>query len=339
MFESPPISFVVSNYNGLKLGLIRDCLVSLTQIEYDDFEVIVVDNASTDGSAQKIRDEFGAFPKLKVLENPVNVYSQGLNLGLLHAKGDLVVFLNNDLVVEADYAQSMARFFKARPHLAIAMGKIMRWDNRMVIDRVGDSMDLAGNPWLIGSKQLDKGQFDSPMEILSAGTTAACVKKSLIKEIGMFDENYHIGYEDMDLALRAHIHGDEVLYNPEAVVYHRGAATDSRKEIAAKIKFHFDKNRVATVIKDYDMKNMAKALMLASYFYALAFLGEIFAKRRLDLAFARAQAVAWVLGALPLIVQSRVKVQRLVRRVPDTSFLRLMRKNYSLLRMLHDFRS
>jgi GT2 family glycosyltransferase len=335
----PPISFVVSNYNGLKLGLIRDCLLSLKDVDYENYEVIVVDNASTDGSVQNIRDEFGSFSKMKVVENPVNVYSRGLNLGLLSAKGELVVFLNNDLEVRADYARSMARFFKDRPRLAIAMGKIMHWDNRMLIDRVGDSMDLSGNPWLIGSKQLDKGQFNSPMEILSAGTTAACVKKALIREIGMFDESYHIGYEDMDLALRAHIHGDFVLYNPEAVVYHKGAATDSRKEIAAKIKFHFDKNRVTTLIKNYEAINMVKALTLATFFYTLAFLGEILAKKNTDYAIARARAVAWVIRTLPRIVESRREVQQHVRKTPDTSFLPLMRKNYSLLRMLRDFRS
>jgi GT2 family glycosyltransferase len=233
----------------------------------------------------------------------------------------------------------MARFFKDRPRLAIAMGKIMCWDNRMIFDRVGDSMDLAGNPWLIGSKELDKGQFNSPMEILSAGTTAACVKKALVREIGMFDESYHIGYEDMDLALRAHIHGNFVLYNPEAVVYHRGAATDSRKEIAPKIKFDFDKNRIATVIKDYEPTNMAKALTLAMFFYSLAFLGEIFAKKKLDYAFARARAVIWLIKNLPLVIKSRREVQLNVRKIPDTAFLRLMRKDYSLLRMFHDFRS
>jgi GT2 family glycosyltransferase len=337
--QSPSISFVVSNYNGLKLGLIRECLFSLMKIDYDDYEVIVVDNASTDGSAQKIRDEFECFPRLKVIENPINIYSKGLNLGLLKAEGELVVFLNNDLVIRADYAHSMACFFKDRPHLAIAMGKIMRWDNRAIIDRVGDSMDLSGNPWLIGSKQIDNGQFNSPMEILSAGTTAACVNKALIKEIGMFDENYHIGYEDMDLALRAHIHGDLVLYNPEAVVYHIGAATDSRKEIAAKIKFHFDKNRVATLIKNYEAANVVKALTLATFFYALAFLGEIFAKRNPDFAIARARAVGWIIKSLPLILESRREVQQRVRKAPDTSFLRLMRNNYSFLRMLRDFRS
>jgi GT2 family glycosyltransferase len=301
--------------------------------------VIVVDNASSDGSAQKIRDEFWSFPKLKVVDNPINVYSRGLNLGLLHAKGELVVFLNNDLVVEPNYARSMAHFFKDRPRLAIAMGKIMSWDNRMLFDRVGDSMDLSGNPWKIGSEQLDRGQFDSPMEILSAGTTAACVNKALIEEIGMFDESYHIGYEDMDLSLRAHIHGDDVLYNPGAVVYHRGGATDSQKEMAAKIKFHFDKNRVATLIKDYETMNMVKALILATFFYCLAFFGEIFAKKNLDYAFARTRAIGWVLRTLPLILLSRRKVQRHVRRTSDTSFLRLMRKNYSLLRMFHEFRS
>lgn len=340
MLESlPSISFVVSNYNGLKLGLIRECLISLMQVEGNDFEIIVVDNASTDGSAQKIAEEFGSFPKLKVVKNHVNIYSRGLNLGLLKAKGELVVFLNNDLIVRPDYAHSMVNFFKERPRLAIAMGKIMRWDNRKVIDRVADSMDLAGNPWLIGSQQLDRGQFDTPMKILSAGTTAACVKKSLIKEIGMFDENYHIGYEDMDLALRAHIHGNEVLFNPGAIVYHIGAATDSRKEMVAKIKFHFDKNRVTTLIKDYEMPNVLKALTLAAFFYTIAFIGEIFVKRKPDLATARARAVAWVIGALPVIVRSRREVQALVRRTPDTSFLPLMRKDYSLLRLVRDFRS
>jgi GT2 family glycosyltransferase len=340
MIESSPlISFVVSNYNGLKLGLIRDCLLSLKDIDYENYEVIVVDNGSTDGSTQGIRDEFASFHRLKVVENPVNIYSKGLNLGLTNAKGDLVVLLNNDLVVRPDYARSMTRFFKERPRLVIAMGKIMCWDNRMRIDRVGDSMDLSGNPWLIGSQELDSGQFNSPMEILSAGTTAACVRRTVVKEIGMFDESYHIGYEDMDLALRAHIHGDFVLYNPGAVVYHRGAATDSRREMAVTVKFHFDKNRVATLIKNYEATNMVKALTLATFFYALAFLGEIFAKKNPDYALARARAVGWVIMTLPLIVRNRREVQQRVRQAPDTSFLRLMRKNYSLLRMLRDFRS
>jgi len=332
------VSFVVSNYNGWRLGLIKDCLLSLTQLDYPNFEVLVVDNASKDQSARKIKDEFGWFKRLRIIQNTRNLYSLGLNIGLKESRGEYVVFLNNDLTLNPDYARRMVDFFEANSQLAIAMGKIMRADDRRIIDRIGDSMDLSGNPWLIGSQQVDVGQFDTPIEILSAGTTAAFTRKKMIIQIGMFDESYHIGYEDMDISIRAHLHGEKVAFNPNAVVYHLGAATDSRRELAPMITFHFDKNRLATIIKNFELRNLIKAIALASFFYAAAFIGELFLKRKIEIAISRVRALMWVVKNLPHLIYKRRQVQRFVRRTSDASFLRYMRHDYSLIRLLHDFR-
>ncbi len=325
-FQVPKVSLVVSNFNGRKFGLIEPTLNSLLEIEYPDFEVIVVDNASTDDSVPFLNASYGSDHRVRIVRNPRNSYSGGLNIGTREAAGKYVVYLNNDLVVERNFVSKLVQALELDSRIALAMGKILSYHDRKTIDRVGDTMDLYGNPVLIGSGEKDAGQFQRIMEILSAAGTANISRKDVVKDLGMFDEDFHIGYEDMDLSLRVHLAGLRVVYVPDARVYHIGAATDSTEELKISVKFHFNKNRISLVLKNYQLGNALKALAGILAIYLVAFCVELWSQGSPKKPLTRITAVIWNLKHLNSLILKRHRVQNQIRRTRDQEFHRLMRK-------------
>jgi len=218
--QLPLVSIVVSNYNGWKFNLLRMCLDSILKIDYPNFEVILVDNASTDGSVEFCRRLFGEAPRLKIIVNTENIYSQGLNRGIELSKGKYIVFFNNDIKVDPNYLTKLIEILEADKTIALAQGKLLSYYNHHRIDSVGETMDIYGNPITIGQGEIDNGQYERISEILSASGSASVVRRCVLDEIGEFDSKFYIGYEDMDISLRARLRGYRVVYIPDAVVYH-----------------------------------------------------------------------------------------------------------------------
>ncbi|OGM33530.1 hypothetical protein A3D00_00150 [Candidatus Woesebacteria bacterium RIFCSPHIGHO2_02_FULL_38_9] len=306
----PLVSIIISNYNGVKLNILRDCLESFRHIDYPNYELILVDNASTDKSLKVAKKILGKNPKFKIIKNPVNMYSQGLDLGFSAARGEYIAYFNNDLAIEKRYFHKLIEAFNKYSRLALVQGKLLWYFDHQIIDSAGETMDIFGNPVTIGNKIKDDGQFDRNEEILSASGSACMLKRSIFKDIGQYDPYYGIGYEDMDLALRLRYKGFIVMRIPSAICYHKRGTTDLSAMVRIRVKWHFNKNRLATMIKNYPLSTLLEALPVTLFIYMGIMIYDAFVKRNLDLSLTRPSSVFWVLKNLPRIIEERRKIRK-----------------------------
>lgn len=331
MNKWPKVSVIVSNYNGLKLNLLTESLSSILKNDYPNLEVILVDNCSEDESVKVAKRKFG---KLKIVLNPVNMYSKGLNLGIKNSTGDYVAFFNNDVVVENGYFQKFIKFLQKRPEIALTQGKLLSYYDHNVIDSAGETIDPSGNPITIGAG-MSSNNFNEQREVLSVSGSCSILRKSAIESIGFFDEDYGIGYEDLDLALRAWMKGYKVIYYPKAYAFHKRGATDLSSMVRIKVRWHFNKNRISTLIKNYPVDFILRNLPITLFIYFAAGMWEIIIKKRPSLGVTRFTSIAWVVANLPRILKKRMEVQKNTKK----SGKRMIQKLLSDMAIASSFRS
>ena len=217
----PLVSVIIPNFNGR--DLLRECLSSLGTQSYEKYEVIVVDNDSTDGSPEVVRKEF---PWAILLETERSGIARACNIGLRASKGDIVVtMLNNDMTVDKDWLRHLVAALVPRG-VGVVGGKIYNSGTR-VIQAAGNRVDWnSGACHQIGVGQQDVGQFDNVREVdyLDVPT----VRRDVLNAIGGIDEGYSFYYTDVDFCVRAREAGYKVLYVPSAVSWHPSKTTVGR---------------------------------------------------------------------------------------------------------------
>ena len=210
---------MVVNWN--RKDLLRACLESLRQQEGVSFEIIVVDNGSTDGSADLAEKEFGA----QVIRNRENRgFCAPNNQGIACAKGEFIALVNNDAEAEAGWLSALHGACNRAPEVGMAASKVLVWEDPSRIDKVGHLIFPDGQNRGRGSGVEDRGQFDREEEVLWPDGCAAMYRKAMLDQIGGFDEDFFAYGDDAELGLRARIAGWKCIYTPHAVVrHHRGA--------------------------------------------------------------------------------------------------------------------
>ncbi len=204
------ISVVVVNFNGKRF--LDDCLSSLSVQTYKDYEVIVVDNASRDGSVEHIRSRF---PWARIVENKVNLGSTGgNNSGIREAEGEYIVTLNNDTSVEKDFLERLAGPM-SDPSIGMCGSKMLYPNGK--INSTGLCLSRSGASWDEGDCHFVEGN-------LRARRRTDRIRE-MLDEIGLFDEDFFIFMEDIDLTLRARCAGWRCIYVPEAIAHHLHGAT------------------------------------------------------------------------------------------------------------------
>ncbi len=218
---APLVSIIIPNWNGRHH--LDSCLSSLQNQTFSDFEVILVDNNSSDGSREYVRE---SFPEVRLVELESNLgFTGGCNAGLDVAQGEIIVLLNNDTEADANWLSSLIETFEKDAGIGIVATKILLFDRRDHIHSAGDIYSIDGIPNNRGVWQEDLGQYDDEEEIFSACGAAAAYRRSMIDEIGFLDDDFYFSCEDVDLGWRAHLAGWKVRYAPKAIVYHKLKAT------------------------------------------------------------------------------------------------------------------
>ncbi len=307
------VSAVVTNFNGLELGLLKNFFNSFLKNDFKDFELFFVDNASTDESIRFVTENFSKDKRVKIIKNRVNNMTKGINLALRQAKGNYILFLNNDIYFAKGAISKMVDFLDEHNTVALVQGKFVSYFDHKKIDDAGETMDLYGNPITIGSKEDDTGQYNNQREILSASGAASLLRASLLKKVGLLDEDYRIGYEDLDLCLRLRIAGYKIIYLPQVLVFHRrgSSVSNAPEKIRLQIKYGFNKNRLATLIKNYQVSTIIRSLSIVVLIYLGTAIFEIFYKRLWKFGFYRLCAIGWMIGNLSDLLEKRKKVQRI----------------------------
>jgi GT2 family glycosyltransferase len=263
------ISVVVVTWK--RKELLRACLLSLARQERVAFEVIVVDNGSTDGSAEMAEREFGA----RVIRNSENRgFCAANNQGIAAARGDFIALLNNDAEADPGWLAALSRACSRRPDVGMAASKVLVWEDPSRIDKVGHLIFPDGQNRGRGAGARDCGQFSREEEVLWPDGCAALYRKAMLDQIGGFDEDFFAYGDDAELGLRARIAGWTCIYTPEAVArHHRGATLgrDSRRRLEL-----IERNRLLLAIKLFPWS----LLWLNPVFFAVRLLAGVAMARR-----------------------------------------------------------
>jgi GT2 family glycosyltransferase len=242
--SSPQVSVVVVVYeSGPTLA---DCLVALKQQTFRDYELLIVDNASSDRTAQAAA---GADPSIRLIENAENRgFAAAVNQGARAARGTWLALLNPDAFAEPAWLERLMAAAAAHPAVhAFASRQLMAQDPTR-LDGLGDVMALAGFPFRGGYTQADPGPMP-PAWVFSACGGAMLVDRALFLRLGGFDERLFCYCEDVDLGYRLRLMGERTLVVPDAVVRHEGSASTGgpRSDFAV---FHGTRNRLWVFVKD-----------------------------------------------------------------------------------------
>jgi len=212
--------------NWNRRELLRACLASLARQSHSSYEVIVVDNGSTDGSAELVEEVAAAYPvPLRLIRNSTNQgFCAANNQGLAASRSELVALLNNDAEAEPGWLAALESAIRAASDVGMAASKILVWEDPARIDKCGHLIYPDGQNRGRGSGQIDRGQFDRREETLWPDGCAAMYRRAMLDEVGFFDEDFFAYADDAELGLRGRIAGWRCLYAPDAVVrHHRGA--------------------------------------------------------------------------------------------------------------------
>ncbi|MBN1401265.1 MAG: glycosyltransferase family 2 protein, partial [Anaerolineae bacterium] len=219
--SSPRASVIIPNWNGL--ALLRPCLDSLRKQSLDSFEVIVVDNASSDGSAAALGAEY---PEVRTLCLDRNLgYSGGCNAGMRVARGEILVLLNNDIEADREWLQELMAALDRHPECGSAASRLMVYADRDVIHSAGDLYRRDGTPDSRGVWTRYGPPYDQECYVFGACGGAVAYRRAMLDEIGDLEERFFMYCEDVDLNWRAQLAGWRCVYAPRAVVYHHLSAT------------------------------------------------------------------------------------------------------------------
>jgi len=250
----PVVSVVVVNYN--RLDLLKSCLESLSVQLFRDFEVIVVDNGSRDGSVRLIRTEIGKLVDKAVFLDENTGFTGGCNRGIEEASGLYVALINNDAEADPHWLSELVKAASENPSVGMLASKIV-FVGTGLVDKAGHLMFPDGQNRGRGTGERDCGQYQIEEEALFPDGCAAFYRRDLLAETGGFDEDFFAYADDADLGLRARWLGWSCLYIPQALVYHRHSSTTGSFD-PEKI-YWVERNRIWLALK-----NLPFILLLAS---------------------------------------------------------------------------
>lgn len=240
------VSVVTPNYNGEKF--LKTFFDSLNCDSEYIGEVIIVDNGSSDKSKNFININTFDFPVV-LIENSQNLgFAPAVNQGISKAKYEYIFSLNNDTELKKGSIGRMVDLISSSDDIFSVQAKMLQYDNKELIDDVGDEYNLLAWTKKTGENH-NSSEYVDVKEIFSSCAGAALYKKSLLEEIGMFDDNFFAYMEDVDLALRSRINGYRNLLCPEAIVYHIGSATSGSRYNEFKVRLAA-RNNVWVVYKN-----------------------------------------------------------------------------------------
>jgi GT2 family glycosyltransferase len=248
---SPQASVIIPNWNGRHL--LAECLAALRAQTFRDFEIIVVDNGSGDGSIEWLAEQA---PDVSVIRNEANLgFAAANNQGFRAARAPLLVALNNDALPEPEWLQVLIETAEHETWAGMLACRIVRRDPAGVIDSLGIEVDRMGVAWnrAWGRPTTDR-LVEQPSEVFGPSGAAAVYRRALLDQIGLFDEDLFAYYEDVDLAWRAQWAGWRCWYVPGAIVHHIHSAT-SRQGSAFKMRL-LGRNKWWVIAKNYPFASL-----------------------------------------------------------------------------------
>lgn len=258
--SEPRVSIVILNWNSYKDTI--ECIESLKKVNYSNYQILVVDNGSTDGSAKMIR---GKFPDVILIENEKNLgFAGGNNVGMecaLRSGTKYVVLLNQDTVVDSSFLKELVNVGESDSKIGAVQSKILKKENSELIDSLGQV-------WfpLRGPKDFKIGQPDhfppvTVQEISGACAAAVLLRREVLSKVGLFDELFFCVFEDVDLSWRVRLAKYRIVLAPKSIVYHKRGLSEG---LGSKSRYYAKRNQLYLVTKYY---SLGLILMFLPFFF------------------------------------------------------------------------
>lgn len=277
------VSVIVVNYN--RWDLLCACLNGLAAQTCNDLEVIVVDNGSTDGSPVQVAR---AFPRVRLIALERNTgFCEANNRGIAATRSEFIALLNNDAVPEPRWLEELIRAADAHPECGFFASRVLCQDNPALLDSAGDGIAITGAAYRRGHLQ-PSTRFTRPEYVFGASGSAAFYRRSMLQEIGSFDEDFFAVYEDADLSCRAQLAGYKCWYVPTAIVHHRGSSTIGRYtdlyvyQTQRNVEFFFLKNMPAPLVYVLFLNHLIYNFLGLFYFGLIHRRGGTFLRAKVD---------------------------------------------------------
>jgi GT2 family glycosyltransferase len=245
------VSFIIVNWNGLKY--LRECLSSLLSQTYPHIEVILVDNASTDGSVDFVKENF---PSVKIVQNTKNLgFAEATNIGIMKSKGELIVLFNQDAIADKDWLANLVEEIKSSEEIAAVAGKVYYWGDKYGKDAVFCTWSKI-DPYTAMPYNFAGNDPKAAVDYLTG--CAMLVKKEIIEEIGPLDTGYFLYFDETDWCARMIRAGYKLIYVPSAIVWHVVSGSLENQQIKSE---YMIRNRIRFALKNFDLKYMPMFLL------------------------------------------------------------------------------
>lgn len=323
----PLVSVTVLNYNGKRF--LKDCPQSLREQSYPNYEVVLVDNASSDGSVQFVKENF---PEVAIIQNKEPLgFARGNNVGMQHAlsKGaKYVALLNNDTVVESNWLEELVKGIESEPNVAFCSSKILWIKDPRFLQGHADYRDIFGYPVALRTERFHGSEV---FEVFCVPGVSTLVKSEVIRTIGYYDSKlWPGGPEDLDWGWRARLAGYKSVVNPKSVVYHYGG-TEPPPTTAWTVEKRSwaERNTLRILIKNYSATTLIWLLPLYFSLLGMEILFFAFIDSRISLLYLK--GIFWNIKHLGDTLRLRRKVQKM-RKVSDKELLKHMYKGIGKIR-------
>jgi len=297
--DTVPVSVVVLTWNGRQW--VHECLSSLQQLEPAAAEIVLVDNASTDGTCDEVRRNF---PAVRIVQLDRNLgFAGGNNAGAGAATSEYLAFLNNDTRVDAAWLGTLYNAVETHPDVGLATSHVVFMDRAQTIDSAGDGYLRCGGAYK--RQHGRRGGSSADMEeVFGACGAGFLIRRSLFEALGGFDEDFFMVYEDVDLSYRARLAGARCVYVPGAVVRHAGSGTIGR--VSASQVYYGQRNLEWTWIKNSPRTLLWRSAISHAAFDLAGAIG--YARQGHLITWCRAKAAS--LAGLGRMLRKRRQIQR-----------------------------
>lgn len=336
MQNAPLVSIVIVTWNGEKL--LQEFMPSVMALDYPNYEVIALDNASTDGSVDFLRR---TYPTVKIVQNSRNDgTAEGSNVGAKAATGKYIFFISNDMWLDSAILSHTIPHMEQDEKIGICtvkMRRIMADGTRLMeLDSVGADVDIFGCPASRGILQQDEGQFDEFTDVFFSFGGAMIIRRNLFEQTGGYDPEFFTLTDDIDLSWRVRLLGYTVVVEPKAFLYHRVSATlDTPAFKRALRRFLSERNTIRTILKNYSALSLLWVFPLDMILLSAEILFFLI-QGQWQLAGAGVKSIGWNLARLGGTMKLRRQVQK-TRAVGDREIMKHMMDGSCKLRAVTDF--
>jgi GT2 family glycosyltransferase len=316
-YRQPRASIIVVSTN--ELHHLRDCMPSLARQSYREFEILLVDNGSTDGGPEYVERDF---PSVRVLRNGANLgYVGANNRGFAEAVGEYLVVLNPDTEVAPNWLGELIRTMDRHPEAGMATSRICHFGRRDLINTCGNDVHITGLAFCRGLDEPVEA-FDEPARVAAVSGCSFIIRRSVLEDVGGFDRDFFIYLEDTDLSIRVNLAGYEIRYVPGSIVYHKYLL-----KLGPQKFFFLERNRLVLLAKNFRWSTLAALCMALLLSEAMTWTYAALHGREYVLA--KWRTYAWLFRNWSGVLQRRAAVQRR-RRIGDRELLRLLAWRFPL---------